>query len=110
MAQAAAPHQVAFDHVRDRALRARNALLPEAWAENGSVNVLAGGMMWHKRVRVKRNVMVQECPWLDTSLYSGTHVYLYDGPTYGVISAEGVAVTRAGQLPFFELPKDALEE
>lgn len=38
----------------------------------------------------------------------GEEVYLYQGPTYGCISHNGVACSVDGNLPFFELPKNAV--
>ena len=63
-----------------------------------------------KVLRLKRNVTQRECPWLDRDLPAGTPVFTYYGPTYGVVSPNGIAVTvKAAESPFFEIPADALD-
>jgi hypothetical protein len=43
------------------------------------------------------------------ALKRGEIVYLYDGCTYGCISAGGVAVTfQPSETPFFQVPEDSL--
>jgi hypothetical protein len=55
-------------------------------------------------------VTKKECHWLDEDMKKGSFVYRYEDCTYGLISPGGVAVTLIdGELPFFELPFDALE-
>jgi hypothetical protein len=62
------------------------------------------------RFTLKRDVTKKECHWLDEDMKKGSFVYRYDDYTYGLISPGGVAVTLIdGELPFFELPFDALE-
>ena len=56
-----------------------------------------------------RDVMVEECPWLAVPMRLGSHVYRYEGATYGVIAPWGVACSVDGGTPFFELPTDAIE-
>lgn len=63
-----------------------------------------------KVVVLKRAVTQKEAPWLDADLPAGTLLWTYEGPTYGVVSAGGVAVSaRAAETPFFEVPEDALD-
>jgi hypothetical protein len=63
------------------------------------------------RMTLTRNITVIECFWLKRTYWKGETVYRHHGATYGVITSVGVACTnRPGQLPFFELPGDALEE
>jgi hypothetical protein len=58
-----------------------------------------------------RDVTREECDWLDWDLPAGKLVYEWTGHTYGAITREGIAVTeQPGELPFFELPYDALGE
>lgn len=58
---------------------------------------------------VTRTVRKAECPWLSADVEQGRTVYLYTDHTYGCITPAGVAVTNhPGEIPFFELPKDAL--
>lgn len=62
-----------------------------------------------KVVRLKRAVTQAECPWLDRDLPAGTPVFTYLGPTYGVVTPKGVAVTmKVAETPFFEIPADAI--
>lgn len=57
-----------------------------------------------------RDVTTEECHWLDEDMQAGTVVYEYDGPTFGVISPNGVACTMVFNFtPFFELPSDSIE-
>jgi hypothetical protein len=57
-----------------------------------------------------RNVTKAECPWLDQDFEKDDNVYEYTGPTYGCISPKGKAFSmRPNQVPFFELPNDAVE-
>lgn len=64
-----------------------------------------------KRLRVTRDVTVEECPWLFDDVEADQYVFEAKGPTYGCISRNGKAVTWSpeGDYPFFELPLDALE-
>jgi hypothetical protein len=55
-----------------------------------------------------RKVTKEECG-LDKDLEEDEVVYKYDGPTYGCISDSGVACSVDGEVPFFELPRDALK-
>jgi len=61
-------------------------------------------------VLLTRDVTQQECDWLPTDLPAGTEVFVYYGYTYGCCTPNGKAVTLGGQdqLPFFEVPRDAL--
>lgn len=62
--------------------------------------------------RVVRDVTPQECWWLSQTVAEGATVYKFTKPTYGVVTPEGQAVTLdpQGDYPFFELPRDAIEE
>ena len=61
------------------------------------------------KYKVNRDVTQKECHWLKATVQKGTIVYKYMGHTYGCITPAGIAVSRKDQqLPFFELPKDAL--
>jgi hypothetical protein len=62
------------------------------------------------KYRLIRPVVREECHWLDDDLNAGEIVERYSGPTYGCITPRGIACCWGGKLPFFELPKDALEE
>jgi len=56
-----------------------------------------------------RDVTQNECPWLDADLPKGTTVWSYDGYTYHVVSPAGIAVSaKAAEMPFFEIPADAV--
>ena len=56
-----------------------------------------------------RDVIQEECPWLDRDYKKGDYVYEYSGHTYGCI-ANGIACCEVeGETPFFELPEDALK-
>lgn len=59
---------------------------------------------------VARDVTPQECPWLKQTIKQGSIVLAFHGNTYGCIGT-GVAVTESGgSAPFFEIPRDAIEE
>ena len=61
-------------------------------------------------MKVVREVTTEECPWLEESVAEDTEVFLYHGPTYGVVGPTGVAVSLAeNQAPFFELPIDSVK-
>lgn len=65
-----------------------------------------------KKFKLRYQVDQQVQPWMDKDevFAVGDIVYPYSGCTYGCIGA-GVAVTRQpDQTPFFEVPRDALEE
>lgn len=64
------------------------------------------------KMRLTRHVTPTECHWLKRTYWAGETVYKYSGHTYGCISrGTGVACTEQfGQIPFFELPGNALEE
>jgi hypothetical protein len=65
-----------------------------------------------KKFKLRYQVDQQVQPWMgeDEVVKIGEVVYLFSGCTYGCIGA-GVAVTRQpDQTPFFEVPRDALEE
>ena len=58
---------------------------------------------------LSRDVTQEECSWLPRTLGKGEKVYLYTGPTYGVVGL-GIPVTeKPDELPFWEVPADALE-
>lgn len=58
-----------------------------------------------------REVTQEECPWLDADIPAGTTLWSYSGHTYGCVSSGGVAVVaKAAEVPFFELPADALRD
>ena len=62
------------------------------------------------RIRYQIDKTVQ--PWMEEGevVKIGEVVYAFSGCTYGCIGA-GVAVTRQpDQTPFFEVPRDALED
>jgi hypothetical protein len=62
-----------------------------------------------KALTLKRDVTQKECPWLDADLPKGTQVWIYDGPTYGVVTSNGIAVTaKVDETPFFEIPQNAV--
>jgi hypothetical protein len=61
------------------------------------------------RLRVTRTVTPEECPWLDETYWPGEILEEFTGATYGCVQATGVACSRDGRNPFFELPADALE-
>jgi hypothetical protein len=63
-----------------------------------------------KRLKVIRDVTRAEYPSLREDVPAGTLLFEYLGPTYGVISSRGTAVSLDGGIPFFELPTDALAE
>jgi hypothetical protein len=59
---------------------------------------------------VIRNVTPNECEWLEETIKKGTEVYKYYNHTYGCISPNGIAVSKEhGEIPFFELPRNALQ-
>lgn len=60
--------------------------------------------------QLKRLVTVEECYWLDRDFDAGEEVYIFNGPTYGCIGPDGIAVSLDPDTgPFFEIPKSALE-
>lgn len=59
--------------------------------------------------QLTRDLTKAECPWLKADLREGTIVHEYTGHTYGCISSKGIACSRDGGTPFFELPREALE-
>lgn len=62
-------------------------------------------------LKIIRDVTKKECPWLEKDIKAGTEVYPYTGHTYGCITSKGAPVTFGPhQLPFFEVPIDALEK
>lgn len=59
-------------------------------------------------LRLTRDVAPEECSWLDDTLVKGTIWYEYFGHTYGCVGP-GVACTKIEhELPFLEIPRDAL--
>ena len=64
---------------------------------------------WSRLLQVTRDVTVEECPWLEKTVYTGHYVWEYLNYTYGCITDTGIAVSEQhGRTPFYELPKDAL--
>ena len=69
-----------------------------------------------KLYAVTRRITRREQPWMAEGevIEAGEVVYRYYGITYGCIGPGGVAVTRKPphqpQLPFFQVPEDALQE
>jgi hypothetical protein len=61
------------------------------------------------KYRVIRDVTPEECRWLDRVVKAGEIVQRFDCPTYGCIGP-GIAVTEGPGKPFFEIPRDAIEE
>lgn len=61
------------------------------------------------RYQLTRDVGMDECPWLGRDYAAGEVVFRYSGVTYGCISPSGEPVSLDGEIPFFELPRDALE-
>ena len=63
----------------------------------------------NRAYELSRDVTQEECNWLPRTLGKGEKVYLYTGPTYGVVGL-GIPVTeKPDELPFWEVPADALE-
>jgi hypothetical protein len=57
-----------------------------------------------------RDVIKEECSWLSDPHFKGDEVFEYHGCTYGCI-ANGIACSEVdGETPFFELPRDSVEE
>lgn len=64
-----------------------------------------------KRFELIREVTVKECPWLDCDMPKGYITYKYYGHTYGCVTGNGMACSDLPDKdPFYELPKDALNE
>lgn len=69
-----------------------------------------------RRLKINRTLLKVDYPWLESDILKDTTVYRYPGPTYGVISGEGVAVTLEDQeeteegmeQSFFEVPLDSI--
>lgn len=55
-----------------------------------------------------RDVSPEECSWLDRTYKQGQQVFEFMGATYGCCTDEGIACSLDGNIPFFELPRDAL--
>ncbi len=60
------------------------------------------------RMRLTRDVTPTECFWLIRTYCKGEMVYKAYG--YGRLKGAAVFTEQPGQLPFFELPGDAVEE
>lgn len=59
---------------------------------------------------IKRTLTTDECEWLDENIPEGTTIYKYDGPTYGIVSPSGIAISiEPGKTPFLEVPQDAVD-
>lgn len=64
-----------------------------------------------KMYELNRDVTRAECFWLHRDYKKGERVYLFPGHTYGCITPAGLPCSeQPGQIPFFELPTDALRE
>lgn len=61
-----------------------------------------------KRLKVVRDVTREECPWLKHDIPSGTVLFEYRGPTYGIKNDDHTAVSLDGGIPFFQLPTNSL--
>lgn len=60
---------------------------------------------------VTRDVTPDECDWLDETVTAGTKVKRFTKYTYGCINNySGVAVSYTDDYPFFELPRDSVQE
>ncbi|MFI5164980.1 MAG: hypothetical protein ACHQHP_07020 [Bacteroidia bacterium] len=59
-----------------------------------------------------RDLTPEECPWRPSNPYKkGKIAFKYRGDTCGCIGRKGAAFTNAeNELPFFELPLDAVKE
>lgn len=55
-----------------------------------------------------RPITLDECPWLPTDIAAGQRLERSTMPTYGCISASGVAVDVGGS--FYEVPRSAVVE
>jgi hypothetical protein len=62
-----------------------------------------------ERLRLTRTVTPVECDWLSRTYRMGEIVCRYTGPTYGCCRPEGMACSDDGDIPFYELPRSALE-
>merc|ERR1712023_31850 len=64
-----------------------------------------GGFMSGK-VKLTRDVGVNEAPWLNETLSAGTVLQVYTGHAYGLISNSGIPVTfnNHSDASFFEVP------
>ena len=59
--------------------------------------------------RLKRDVTVQECPWLERDYCKGELLHEYYGFTYGCISPSGMAMSeQPNTTPYLEIPCDAV--
>ena len=61
-------------------------------------------------LELTRDITLEECDWLDTTIKKGDKVHRFTGSTYGCISYSGVDCSVDGKNPFFELPANALIE
>jgi len=56
-----------------------------------------------------RDILIEECPWLDRKYKQGEIVYAYTKITNNLIGKNGFAFTlEPDTLPFFELPQNAI--
>ena len=63
------------------------------------------------KLRTTRLITQEECPWINADIPIGTFLWDYCGRTYGVITANGRAVSaKLAETPFFEVPMDAVIE
>lgn len=60
------------------------------------------------KLTLARDVLKKDHRWLDRDYKKGEQLYLFTGATYGCIGKKGLAFTKTGELPFFELPATAL--
>lgn len=60
---------------------------------------------------IRTTLVTSKYPWLKENVVAGTIVHKFLNTTYGVISDNGVAVSKHGAMeyPFFEVPSESVE-
>lgn len=63
----------------------------------------------NKQIILIRDINTAECGSLGRDYKKGKRLYLYSGPTYGIIGKGVVCTEVRGKTPFFEIPIDAFK-
>jgi hypothetical protein len=103
----------AFERIEADLAARRAERKPAVMAILGRARALRGNRSSGRVLRLTRPLPAQSW-WpegLEAGLATGAIVHEFRGVTYGCVTSDGIAVSMVpGETPFFELPRDAVED